>query len=136
MGAMISCKLAARAPSRVASLALLSATAGGWQALPQSARALWLGLKLLAVRGKRERAAVDVQFHFSPSLLQEKDPDTQMPRSAAEAGLPPWRAGPARRGLAGTRGRQAAARSSPSPYLAPLYPNPCPASPHPPRCAR
>ena len=93
MGAMISCKLAARAPSRVASLALLSATCGGWQAVPQSLRALWLGLKLLAVRGKRERAAVDVQFHFSPSLLEEIDPDTQMPRWVSKVGEPPSRRG-------------------------------------------
>ena len=42
MGAMVALKLAALAPQRVASLVLVSATAGGWQALPKS----WACLKI------------------------------------------------------------------------------------------
>lgn len=53
MGAMIALKLAAAAPQRVASLSVLSATGGGWQAVPKTWSSLWLGVKasrpLLAV---------------------------------------------------------------------------------------
>lgn len=40
MGGMIAAKLAAMAPERVASLTLISATAGGWQAVPRTYKAL------------------------------------------------------------------------------------------------
>ena len=46
MGAMIACKLAAAAPQRLQSLSVLSATGGGWQAVPKSWSALWLGIKV------------------------------------------------------------------------------------------
>lgn len=46
MGAMVACKLAAAAPQRLASLSVLSATGGGWQAVPKSWSALWLGIKV------------------------------------------------------------------------------------------
>ena len=45
MGAMVAAKLAAMAPQRVASLSMLSATGGGWQAFPQSWRVLRLGIQ-------------------------------------------------------------------------------------------
>lgn len=41
---------------------------------------MWLGLRLLCVRSPEARAAIDVRFHFSSSLLHELDPDTGRPR--------------------------------------------------------
>jgi pimeloyl-ACP methyl ester carboxylesterase len=141
MGGMIACKLAAAAPQRLQSLSILSATGGGWQAVPKSWSALWLGIKvcaavqhaallngvcwgnagaclvclpccllqsnlnlrlhseisalpatmplcrrlppppppalqMLLARTPEARAAVDVQFHFSASLLREQDSET------------------------------------------------------------
>ena len=46
MGGMIGMKLAAAAPQRVESLSILSATGGGWQAVPKSLKALWLGIRV------------------------------------------------------------------------------------------
>ena len=46
MGGMIATRLAALAPHRVASLTLVSATAGGTQAIPRSWRALKYGLQV------------------------------------------------------------------------------------------
>ena len=48
MGGMIATRLAALAPHRVASLTLVSATAGGTQAIPRSWRALKYGLQVCA----------------------------------------------------------------------------------------
>ena len=46
MGSMIASKVAALAPQRVLSLSLISGTSGRWQAVPQSAAALWLAVKV------------------------------------------------------------------------------------------
>lgn len=44
MGAMIACKLAARAPELIVSLTLISVTGGGWQSVPRSFKALKLAV--------------------------------------------------------------------------------------------
>ena len=44
MGAMVACKLAARAPELVVSLTLISVTGGGWQSVPRSFKALKLAV--------------------------------------------------------------------------------------------
>lgn len=49
MGGMIATRLAALAPHRVASLTLVSATAGGTQAIPRSWRAVKYGLQVCAL---------------------------------------------------------------------------------------
>ena len=50
MGGMIATRLAALVPHRVASLTLISATAGGTQAIPRSWRAVKYGLQVCALR--------------------------------------------------------------------------------------
>ncbi|GAB4816031.1 hypothetical protein N2152v2_003077 [Parachlorella kessleri] len=69
MGSMIASKVAALAPQRVLSLSLISGTGGRWQAVPQSAAALWLAVKMLFARSVHSRAAVDVRFHFRRKTL-------------------------------------------------------------------
>ena len=96
MGSMIGFKLAVAAPRRVASLTLISATAGHWQSVPLGIRPLWYALQVApcscfqlkrslacpqrdrkAMQGLRAstpeaRAMVDLRFHFSPATLAEK----------------------------------------------------------------
>ena len=50
MGAMIATRLAALAPERVATLTLISATAGGTQSIPRSWRALKYALQVRVMR--------------------------------------------------------------------------------------
>ncbi|KAJ7959363.1 Alpha/beta fold hydrolase [Quillaja saponaria] len=56
MGAMTACKLAAMAPDRVLSLALLNVTGGGFECFPKT---------------PEQRAAVDLDTHYSNEYLEE-----------------------------------------------------------------
>lgn len=76
MGGMIASRLALEAPGRVASLTLVSVTGGGSQAIPLHCGALCNAVRGALCTGPRSRAAVDLAFHFTPRLLQTKDPVT------------------------------------------------------------
>jgi pimeloyl-ACP methyl ester carboxylesterase len=65
-GAMISCKLAAMAPHRICSLALLNVTGGGFQCFPKlDGQMLSLAFRFLRARTPEERALVDLETHYT-----------------------------------------------------------------------
>ncbi|KAL5230025.1 hypothetical protein ABZP36_028801 [Zizania latifolia] len=73
MGAMISCKLAAMAPHRLCSLALLNVTGGGFQCFPKvDGQMLSLAFRFLKARTPEERALVDLETHYTKEYLDEK----------------------------------------------------------------
>uniref|UniRef100_A0A0E0PQL3 AB hydrolase-1 domain-containing protein n=1 Tax=Oryza rufipogon TaxID=4529 RepID=A0A0E0PQL3_ORYRU len=73
MGAMISCKLAAVAPHRICSLALLNVTGGGFQCFPKlDGQMLSLAFRFLRARTPEERALVDLETHYTKEYLDEK----------------------------------------------------------------
>uniref|UniRef100_A0A0E0A280 AB hydrolase-1 domain-containing protein n=1 Tax=Oryza glumipatula TaxID=40148 RepID=A0A0E0A280_9ORYZ len=73
MGAMISCKLAAMAPHRICSLALLNVTGGGFQCFPKlDGQMLSLAFRFLKARTPEERALVDLETHYTKEYLDEK----------------------------------------------------------------
>lgn len=72
MGGMIACKLAAMAPERVLSLALLNATGGGYECLPKfDLQIISLALRFLRAKSPEQRAAVDLETHYSKEYLDE-----------------------------------------------------------------
>lgn len=72
MGAMISCKLAAMVPERISSLALLNVTGGGYECLPKFDRqSLSIALRFLRAKTPEQRAAVDLDTHYSHEYLEE-----------------------------------------------------------------
>lgn len=72
LGAMISCKLAAMFPDRVASLALLSATGGGYECLPKFNWVLVsLAFRFWKAKSPEERALVDLDTHYTQDYLEE-----------------------------------------------------------------
>ncbi|RWR96424.1 Epoxide hydrolase-like protein [Cinnamomum micranthum f. kanehirae] len=72
MGAMIACKLAAMAPDRISSLALLNVTGGGFECLPKIDRKMIsLGIRFLRARTPEQRAAVDLDTHYTKEYLDE-----------------------------------------------------------------
>ncbi|XP_042032047.1 putative aminoacrylate hydrolase RutD [Salvia splendens] len=72
MGAMISCKLAAMVPERISSLALLNVTGGGYECLPKFDRqTLSIALRFLRAKTPEQRAAVDLDTHYSQEYLAE-----------------------------------------------------------------
>ncbi|KAL4204743.1 hypothetical protein AMTRI_Chr01g133570 [Amborella trichopoda] len=72
MGAMIACKLASIAPNRVLSLALLNATGGGYECFPKIDRqTISLAIRFLRAKTPEERAAVDLDTHYSKEYLDE-----------------------------------------------------------------
>ncbi|XP_042036670.1 putative aminoacrylate hydrolase RutD [Salvia splendens] len=72
MGAMISCKLAAMVPERISSLALLNVTGGGYECLPKFDRqTLSIVLRFLRAKTPEQRAAVDLDTHYSQEYLAE-----------------------------------------------------------------
>ncbi|TVU44470.1 hypothetical protein EJB05_03913, partial [Eragrostis curvula] len=73
MGSMVAAKLAAAAPSRVASLALLGATGGGYQCVPNLLdwRTLSLAYRFLRAATPEQRAAVDLEAHYTREYLDE-----------------------------------------------------------------
>jgi hypothetical protein len=65
-GAMISCKLAAIAPHRLCSLALLNVTGGGFQCFPKvDGQMLSLAFRFLRAKTPEERALVDLETHYT-----------------------------------------------------------------------
>lgn len=71
MGGMIAMKLAVLAPQRVCSLSIVSATGGGWQSLPFSWRAAKYMWKAYRAGNGKERAQVDLKFHFMRETLRQ-----------------------------------------------------------------
>ncbi|XBJ12065.1 hypothetical protein VPH35_016660 [Triticum aestivum] len=73
MGAMISCKLAAMAPHRLSSLALLNVTGGGMECFPKvDAQMLSLAFRFLRARTPEQRALVDLETHYTKEYLDEE----------------------------------------------------------------
>ncbi|XP_031265064.1 uncharacterized protein LOC116123432 [Pistacia vera] len=72
MGAMISCKLAAMVPDRILSLALLNVTGGGFECFPKlDSRTLSVAIRFLMAKTPEERAAVDLDTHYTKEYLEE-----------------------------------------------------------------
>ncbi|KAL6518651.1 hypothetical protein OROGR_019153 [Orobanche gracilis] len=72
MGAMIACKLATTAPERVLSLALLNVTGGGYECIPKFDRqTLSIAMRFLKAKTPEQRAAVDLDTHYSKEYLEE-----------------------------------------------------------------
>ncbi|CAI0452474.1 unnamed protein product [Linum tenue] len=72
MGAMISCKLAAMVPKRVLSLALLNTTGGGYECLPKlDRRTMSVAIRFLKAKTPEQRAAVDLDTHYTKEYLDE-----------------------------------------------------------------
>ncbi|WOK91364.1 hypothetical protein Cni_G00055 [Canna indica] len=72
MGAMIACKLAAIAPDRICSLALLNVTGGGFECFPKiDFQVLSLAFRFLRAKTPEERASVDLETHYSKDYLDE-----------------------------------------------------------------
>ncbi|GBG91363.1 hypothetical protein CBR_g52250 [Chara braunii] len=70
MGGMIACKLAAMAPTRIASLAIISSSAGGYACIPKwSLRILAIAYRLLRAKTPEARAAVDLDTHYTSLYL-------------------------------------------------------------------
>lgn len=73
MGGMIACKLAALVPDRILSLALLNVTGGGFQCLPKLDRlTLSVAVRFLLAKTPQDRAAVDLDTHYSQDYLEER----------------------------------------------------------------
>ncbi|XP_008806319.1 putative aminoacrylate hydrolase RutD isoform X2 [Phoenix dactylifera] len=72
MGAMIACKLAAIAPERLCSLALLNATGGGFECFPKIDRQMIsLTFRFLRAKTPEQRALVDLEAHYTKEYLDE-----------------------------------------------------------------
>lgn len=72
MGSMIASKLAAMAPERVASLALLNTTGGGYQCIPKvDCQTISLAYRFLRSRTPEQRAIIDLEVHYTREYLDE-----------------------------------------------------------------
>ncbi|KAF8649465.1 hypothetical protein HU200_064309 [Digitaria exilis] len=72
MGSMIASKLAAMAPDRVASLALLNTTGGGYQCIPKvDWHTISLACRFLRARTPEQRAILDLEVHYTKEYLEE-----------------------------------------------------------------
>ncbi|KAJ0971750.1 hypothetical protein J5N97_019709 [Dioscorea zingiberensis] len=72
MGGMIACKLAAIAPERLSSLALLNVTGGGFECFPKIDRQMMsLAFRFLKAKTPEQRAAVDLETHYTKEYLDE-----------------------------------------------------------------
>ncbi|XWS48585.1 hypothetical protein CRYUN_Cryun13aG0089300 [Craigia yunnanensis] len=72
MGAMIACKLVAMVPDRILSLALLNVTGGGFECFPKLDRkTLSIAIRFLKAKTPEQRAAVDLDTHYSEEYLEE-----------------------------------------------------------------
>ncbi|GJM97008.1 hypothetical protein PR202_ga13898 [Eleusine coracana subsp. coracana] len=73
MGSMVASKLAAVAPERVASLALLGATGGGYQCVPKlDWGTVSLACRFLTATTPEQRAAIDLETHYTRQYLDEQ----------------------------------------------------------------
>ncbi|CAI5466909.1 unnamed protein product [Closterium sp. Yama58-4] len=72
MGGMIASKVAATAPHRVKSLALISVSGGGFDLLPRlDSRLFSVGVRMMKARTPEMRAHVDLDTHFSRDFMDE-----------------------------------------------------------------
>ncbi|TVU32394.1 hypothetical protein EJB05_24124 [Eragrostis curvula] len=72
MGSMIASKLAATAPERVVSLALLNTTGGGYQCIPKvNWHTISLACRFLRARTPEQRAILDLEVHYTREYLEE-----------------------------------------------------------------
>ncbi|KAK6135224.1 hypothetical protein DH2020_031032 [Rehmannia glutinosa] len=72
VGAMIACKVAAMVPERILSLALLNVTGGGYECIPKFDRkTLSIAMRFLRAKTPEQRAAVDLDTHYSQEYLEE-----------------------------------------------------------------
>ncbi|OMO87925.1 EKC/KEOPS complex, subunit Pcc1 [Corchorus capsularis] len=72
MGAMIACKMAAMVPGRILSLALLNVTGGGFECFPKlDRRTLSIAIRFIKAKTPEQRAAVDLDTHYSKEYLEE-----------------------------------------------------------------
>ncbi|CAI6004972.1 unnamed protein product [Closterium sp. NIES-64] len=72
MGGMIASKVAATAPHRVKSLALISVSGGGFDLLPRlDSRLFSVGVRMMKARTPEMRAHVDLDTHFSREFMDE-----------------------------------------------------------------
>ncbi|KAJ6842160.1 catalytic/ hydrolase isoform X1 [Iris pallida] len=72
MGSMIACKLAAIAPQRLLSLALLNTTGGGFECFPRiDSQMMSLAFRFLRAKTPEQRAAVDLETHYTKEYLDE-----------------------------------------------------------------
>ncbi|CAI5500673.1 unnamed protein product, partial [Closterium sp. Naga37s-1] len=72
MGGMIASKVAATAPHRVKSLALISVSGGGFDLLPRlDSRIFSVGVRMMKARTPEMRAHVDLDTHFSREFMDE-----------------------------------------------------------------
>ncbi|URE14257.1 hydrolase, alpha beta fold family domain containing protein [Musa troglodytarum] len=72
VGAMIACKLAAMAPDRICSLALLNVTGGGFECFPKiDLQMLSLAFRFLRAKTPEQRAMVDLETHYTKEYLDE-----------------------------------------------------------------
>ncbi|XP_058100507.1 uncharacterized protein LOC131245217 isoform X2 [Magnolia sinica] len=71
MGAMIACKLAAMAPDRISSLALLNVTGGGFECFPKiDKQMISIAIRFLRARTPEQRAAVDLDTHYTKEYVK------------------------------------------------------------------
>ncbi|KAL5998899.1 hypothetical protein ACLOJK_009847 [Asimina triloba] len=71
MGAMIACKLAAIAPDRISSLALLNVTGGGFECFPKIDRKMIsIAIRFLRAKTPEQRAAVDLDTHYTKEYVK------------------------------------------------------------------
>ncbi|MBA0835308.1 hypothetical protein Goarm_007592 [Gossypium armourianum] len=69
---MIACKMAALVPDRILSLALLNVTGGGFECCPKLDRkTLSIAIRFLKAKTPEQRAAVDLDTHYSEEYLEE-----------------------------------------------------------------
>eukprot|EP00271_Cylindrocystis_brebissonii_P015799 TRINITY_DN3881_c0_g1_i1.p1 TRINITY_DN3881_c0_g1~~TRINITY_DN3881_c0_g1_i1.p1 ORF type:complete len:444 (-),score=93.77 TRINITY_DN3881_c0_g1_i1:1518-2849(-) len=81
MGGMIAAKLAALAPHRVLSLALLSTSCGGFNAIPRvNRRLLSLAYRFATAGTPEKRAQCDLDAHYSKAHLKEVHDDGRVRR--------------------------------------------------------
>ncbi|XP_020087794.1 uncharacterized protein LOC109709853 [Ananas comosus] len=72
MGSMIASKLAAIAPERVLSLALLNTTGGGFECFPKIDRkTMSLAFRFLRAKTPEQRAVIDLEVHYTKEYLDE-----------------------------------------------------------------
>ncbi|KAJ8751969.1 hypothetical protein K2173_000715 [Erythroxylum novogranatense] len=72
MGAMIACKVASTVPDRVLSLALLNVTGGGLECIPKlDWQTLSIAIRFLKAKTPEQRAAVDLDTHYTQEYLEE-----------------------------------------------------------------